>query len=200
MVLRRHRSPANPVQKGYFSLPRQRGYACTAHNYNVVPVEGRNILVSSWYTGGISIVDFTDPAVPREIGHHWHFGQYNDGATPLLLSEEWESEIWSSYWYNGTIYASDMSRGFDVFKFDDPSVAGALKFSYLNPQTQEALPSTKTVTKPTAPKKPRVLGTRRSLPATGVETMWPLGFVLLAAAGAGSVSLRRIHFRTMRHD
>ncbi len=178
--------PANPVQTGYFSLPRQRGYACTAHNYNVVPVADRNILVSAWYTGGISIIDFTDPSAPREIGHHWHFGKY----------EEPESEVWSAYWYNGTIYASDMSRGFDVFKFDDPSVAAAIKLPYVNPQTQEALPSKNATSDPTVrrPGKPntRVLGHRRlALPATGVDTPWTAAVLLLVAAGVGGLSLRR---------
>lgn len=182
--------PANPVEKGFFSLPRQRGYACTAHNYNVVPVAGRNILVSAWYTGGISVVDFTDPSAPREIANHWHFGQYNDGESPRL-TEEYESEIWSAYWYNGHIYANDMSRGFDVFTLDDPSVAGAVRLPYVNPQTQEALPSAKVATKPVAPKVTKVLGSRRALPATGVGAVWPVALVLLAGAGAGAASLRR---------
>ena len=37
---------------------------CVAHNGSLVPIPGRDILVQSWYQGGISLVDFTDAAHP----------------------------------------------------------------------------------------------------------------------------------------
>jgi hypothetical protein len=48
--------------------------------------------------------------------------------------------FWSTYYYNGRIYGSEIQRGFDVFKLDDERVAGAENFRYrtLNAQTQEA--------------------------------------------------------------
>jgi hypothetical protein len=42
-----------------------------------------------------------------------------------------------SYWYNGWIYESDITRGLIVWKLSDPRVAGAKRFNHLNPQTQE---------------------------------------------------------------
>jgi hypothetical protein len=43
---------------------------------------------------------------------------------------------WSSYWYNGRIYDSDLRHGLFTWKLSDKAVAGALKLPYLNPQTQ----------------------------------------------------------------
>jgi hypothetical protein len=44
---------------------------------------------------------------------------------------------WSSYWYNGLIYESDMTRGLTIWNLSDSAVAGARRFGHLNPQTQE---------------------------------------------------------------
>lgn len=44
---------------------------------------------------------------------------------------------WSSYWYNGAIYESDITTGLNVFTLDDEAVAGAQTLDRLNPQTQE---------------------------------------------------------------
>ena len=44
---------------------------------------------------------------------------------------------WSTYWYNGRIYESDILRGLLIWKLSDPAVAGAMKLDRLNPQTQE---------------------------------------------------------------
>ena len=46
--------------------------------------------------------------------------------------------FWSSYYYNGSIYGSEIQRGFDVFKLEDKAIKGAEKYQYgtLNAQTQ----------------------------------------------------------------
>ena len=80
---------------------------CVAHNGSLVPVPGRDILVQAWYQGGISLMDFTDPANPHEIAF---FDRGPISATSLVLGG-----FWSAYWYNGNIYGSEIARGFDVF-------------------------------------------------------------------------------------
>jgi hypothetical protein len=80
---------------------------CVSHNASIVPVPGRDILVQAWYQGGISLLDFTDSAHPREIGF---FDRGPVSGTGLVIGG-----FWSSYWYNGHIYASELARGFDVF-------------------------------------------------------------------------------------
>jgi hypothetical protein len=44
---------------------------------------------------------------------------------------------WSTYWYNGLIYESDITRGLIIWRLSDPAVAGAKRLGHLNPQTQE---------------------------------------------------------------
>ncbi|MGK5741187.1 hypothetical protein [Micromonospora sp. URMC 103] len=79
---------------------------CVAHNGSLIPVPGRDILVQAWYQGGISLMDFTDSAHPREIGY-FDRGPINPAASVL-------GGFWSAYWYNGQVYGSEIARGFDV--------------------------------------------------------------------------------------
>jgi hypothetical protein len=44
---------------------------------------------------------------------------------------------WSTYWYNGRIYESDITRGLIIWSLSDKVRAGAKKLGHLNPQTQE---------------------------------------------------------------
>jgi hypothetical protein len=98
------------VHKGYFKLPAAQSEQenCVAHNGSLIPVPGRDIMVQSWYQGGISVFDFTDSANPKEIAY-FDRGPINGEA---MLS----GGYWSSYWYNGNIYGSEMARGIDVFR------------------------------------------------------------------------------------
>jgi hypothetical protein len=80
---------------------------CVAHNGSIVPVPGRDIMVQSWYQGGISVWDFTDSAAPVEIAY------FDRG--PIDTKELALGGYWSSYWYDGRIYATEIARGLDVF-------------------------------------------------------------------------------------
>jgi hypothetical protein len=102
---------------------------CTWHNYNVVPTDKGHVLVSGSYQAGISVIDFTDPSAPREIAF----------ADPAPLSETGlvVGGDWSTYWYDGRIYQSDIRRGLLIWKLSDPAVAGARKLGASNPQTAE---------------------------------------------------------------
>jgi len=81
---------------------------CVAHNGSMIPVPGRDIMVQSWYQGGISVFDFTDARHPVEIAH------FDRG--PIDAKELITAGYWSSYWYNGYIYGSEIARGLDVFR------------------------------------------------------------------------------------
>jgi hypothetical protein len=81
---------------------------CVAHNGSLIPVPGRDIEVQSWYQGGISIVDFTDITHPIEIGY---FDRGPVNGTRHAMGGQW-----STYWYNGYIYGSEIARGVDVLK------------------------------------------------------------------------------------
>jgi PA domain/LVIVD repeat len=122
-------------QLGTFVHPRPQTDVenCTWHNYNVVPTDRGRILVSGNYQSGISVLDFTDPSNVEEIA-------FADPA-PLIdpnppVGIEGGGD-WSSYWYDGRIYESDMTRGLTIWDLSDRAVAGAKKLGHLNPQTQE---------------------------------------------------------------
>jgi hypothetical protein len=108
-----------------FMIPRPQGSYCSVHNGNVIPIVGRYILVAAWYHGGTSVIDFTNPAAPTEIAY------YRATDAPGA------AYTWSSYWYNGQIYANDMTRGVDVFDIVTPSSWYGAHWTHLNAQTQE---------------------------------------------------------------
>jgi hypothetical protein len=120
---------------GQFTIPRPQTNVenCTTHNYNTVPTKRGYVMVSGNYQSGISVVDLTDPANAEEIA-------YADPAPLVDPNPPVGIELggdWSTYWYNGFIYESDITRGLIVWNLSDNAVAGARKLSHLNPQTQE---------------------------------------------------------------
>ena len=119
---------------GQFVLPRPQTAQenCTIHNYNVVPLRNkagkpRYVLVGGNYQAGISVVDFTDPANAEEIAY----------ADPPPLVPTQLGGDWSTYWYNGRIYESDITRGLIIWRLNDPAVTSYLRTPHLNPQTSE---------------------------------------------------------------
>jgi hypothetical protein len=122
-------------QLGTFVHPRPQTALenCTWHNYNVVPTRQGRFLVSGNYQSGISVLDFTDPANVREIA-------FADPA-PLVdpdppVGIEGGGD-WSTYWYDGEIYESDMTRGLTIWELNDKRVHGVRMLGHLNPQTAE---------------------------------------------------------------
>jgi hypothetical protein len=97
------------VFKSYFKLPVAQTMTenCGSHLPSLVPVPGRDIFVQAWYQGGASLVDFTNSSAPKEIGY-WDRGPVSNAALVL-------GGFWSTYWYNGNVYGSDLARGLDVF-------------------------------------------------------------------------------------
>ena len=95
---------------GYYKLPvpQTENENCVAHNGSMIPVPGRDIKVQAWYQGGLSIVDFTDPANAFEIAY------FDRG--PLSLEGRATGGFWSTYWYNGRIWGAEITRGIDVFR------------------------------------------------------------------------------------
>lgn len=89
------------------SAPQTDTENCVAHNGSLIPVPGRDLFVQAWYQGGVSIVDFTDSTNPVEIAF------FDRG--PIDEEELITGGYWSTYWYNGHIYGTEISRGLDVF-------------------------------------------------------------------------------------
>ena len=122
--------PLTGDQTGAFVQPRPQtsNENCTWHNFNVVPTNRAHVAVVGSYQMGITAIDFTDPANIQQIA-------YADPArlstTGIVLGGDW-----STYWYNGKIYESDIRRGLMVWDLDDRRVQGAKIQSRSNPQTQ----------------------------------------------------------------
>ena len=96
--------------KGYYKMPAPQTDQenCVAHNGSLIPVPGRDIMVQSWYQGGVSIFDFTDSANPVEIAF---FDRGPVDATNLM-----SGGYWSTYYYNGFLYGAEIARGIDIFR------------------------------------------------------------------------------------
>jgi hypothetical protein len=140
--------PTNGDIKGTMIHPRPQTNRenCTWHNFNVVPTEAGYFAVVGSYQSGISVLEFTNPATPRELA-------FADPA-PLTLDPPQPGIIlggdWSTYWHNGYIYESDIKRGLVSWELNLPTTGNAgnqvaeareqlrhfKTFALSNPQTQ----------------------------------------------------------------
>tara|TARA_B110000438_G_C15805274_1_gene647016 strand:- start:144 stop:2009 length:1866 start_codon:yes stop_codon:yes gene_type:complete len=127
--------------KSYFKLPAPQTSLenCVAHNGSLIPIPGRDIMVQSWYQGGISIFDWTDINQPTEIAYH--------DRGPTDASRMGMGGSWSVYWYNGMLVSSEIARGLDIFELtpsdaisqNEIDAANTVKFEQLNSQGQPEL-------------------------------------------------------------
>ncbi len=123
---------------GYYKMPAAQTDTenCVAHNGSLIPIPGRDIKTQAWYQGGASVVDFTDGAHPVEIAF---FDRGPISADKLIVGG-----YWSTYWYNGYIYASEIARGLDILKLvpgdmltqNEIDAANLVKYTELNVQSQ----------------------------------------------------------------
>jgi hypothetical protein len=99
----------------------------------------RDLLVNAWYSGGVDVIDFSDPTDLKEIAYYKFAGTFG-------------SDNWSAYPYTGPmfkrgpgipVYASDgvedppTARGTVVFRTRIPKPRRKALVDHLNPQTIE---------------------------------------------------------------
>ena len=115
---------------GTWMLPRAQSAVenCTVHNYTVVPTRKRNVLTLGAYQAGTWVVDFTDPAAAKTVA-------WADPA-PLDPDALTLGGAWGSYWYNGLVYESNMTKGLKAYKVWARALWGAERLVRLNPQAQ----------------------------------------------------------------
>ncbi|MCC5913626.1 MAG: hypothetical protein JJU46_04555 [Balneolaceae bacterium] len=126
------------VFQSYFKMdaPQTSTENCVAHNGSVIPIPGRDIMVQSWYQGGINVFDFTDPANPIEIAFH--------DRGPISAESLEVGGSWSIYWYNGSLINSEIARGLDIFELvasefiteNELEAMHTVRMDYFNPQGQ----------------------------------------------------------------
>jgi hypothetical protein len=110
---------------------------CVAHNGSLIPIPDRDVMVQSWYQGGISIFDFTDPSKPFEIA-------YFDRGPVDSTRNGGNAGSWSAYWYNGAMFSSEIGRGLDVAELvpsefvsqNEIDAAKTVRFDHFNAQGQ----------------------------------------------------------------
>lgn len=100
------------VYRSHYKIgaPQSEEENCVAHNGSVVPVPGRDIFVQAWYQGGISVIDFTDSSNPVEIAY------FDRG--PIHPERMVLGGYWSTYFYGGKIYGTEIVRGLDVLTLE----------------------------------------------------------------------------------
>jgi uncharacterized protein (DUF305 family) len=125
--------------RSYYKVPAPQSEEenCVAHNGSIVPIPGRDVFAQAWYQGGLSLMDFTDSSNPQEIAY---FDRGPIHEEKLILGG-----YWSTYWYDGKIYGTEIVRGLDVFELEasdhisDAEIKAALRADQgelFNPQQQ----------------------------------------------------------------
>jgi hypothetical protein len=110
---------------------------CSAHMGMAVMGIQRDLLVNAWYTGGVDVIDFTDPTRLKEIAYY---------------DPQRDSGTWSAYPYTGPlfkrgpgipVYASDgvennaIAQGMVVYRTLIQKPGKAHLVDHLNPQTMD---------------------------------------------------------------
>ncbi|REL38515.1 hypothetical protein DYD21_00780 [Rhodohalobacter sp. SW132] len=126
------------VFQSYFKMdaPQTETENCVAHNGSMIPIPDRDIMVQSWYQGGINVFDFTDPKNPVEIAFH--------DRGPISAERVETGGSWSIYWYNGYLVNSEIARGLDIFELvpsefitqNEIDAMHTVSMDYFNPQGQ----------------------------------------------------------------
>ena len=126
------------VFQSYYKLPAPQTSLenCVAHNGSLIPIPGRTIMVQSWYQGGISVFEWSDPRNPHELAF---FDRGPNDSTRAM-----GGGFWSAYWYNGQIIGSEMQRGLDIFELttsaaisqNELDAAKTVRQDFLNVQDQ----------------------------------------------------------------
>jgi hypothetical protein len=127
--------------QNYYKLPAPQTPQenCVAHNGSLIPIPGRDVMVQAWYQGGLSVFDWTDAAHPKEIAF------FDRGPVDSTKMEG--AGYWSTYWYDGVIVGSEITRGLDIFELrpsgfisqNEIDAAKSVHLDYFNTQGQVKL-------------------------------------------------------------
>ena len=127
--------------KSYYKLPAPQtvNENCVAHNGSLIPIPGRDVMVQSWYQGGVSVFDWTDASHPVEIAF------FDRG--PVDSTQMASGGTWSVYWYNGVMVSSEISRGLDIMELtpstyvsqNEIDAAKSVHLDFFNAQGQPRL-------------------------------------------------------------
>jgi len=98
---------ASPKRVGYYNIPYDslgasesgRPKVCTTHLGDVL--DGTDLIVMGWYSAGVVMVDFKDPANAKTVAT-WH--------------APGDSSVWETRYWDGHVFCSDEVRGLDILQ------------------------------------------------------------------------------------
>ncbi len=138
---------------GTFNIPYQPNEepsaGCTIHVFWQAPDENR--MVTAWYGRGTRVIDYSDPAAPKELGYYIPTG----------------SDTWAAKPHRGYIFTGDILRGMDVLRYKGeggtkwPATAGPAEIQRARQQgviepvpTGEPAPTPAPTAPPAEPQQP----------------------------------------------
>ena len=126
--------------KGLWRIPTQSAQESCAsvHIMQSIPtLNNRYVFSSGTYMAGTYVVDYTDPVTPRTLG--WSDPPADNPALPAP-QDSMLGGAWATYWYNGYLYESNISKGLFVMRSTSPEAQTPVRLPFLNPQTMMEIP------------------------------------------------------------
>jgi len=113
------------------------GEYCSSHMGMTVTGIQKDLLVNAWYTGGMDVIDFTDPTRLKEVAYY----------DPERLTGAWSAYPYTGPLFNSgpgvPVYVSDgvednaNARGLEVYRPKIQKPGKSKLLGHLNPQTME---------------------------------------------------------------
>jgi PA domain/RTX calcium-binding nonapeptide repeat (4 copies)/LVIVD repeat len=116
---------------GRWTIPSQSAQenCASVHIFQSIPTtNGLDVLASGTYQAGTYVIDYTNPIdrAARAIG--W-------SDPPPRVPTNLLAGAWTTYWYNGFLYESDILYGLHVMRSTSPEAQTRVELDFLNPQT-----------------------------------------------------------------
>jgi hypothetical protein len=116
---------------GRWTIPSQSAQenCASVHIMQSIPTtNGLDVLSSGTYQAGTYIIDYTDPIDRNAKAIGW-------SDPPPRVPTNLLAGAWTTYWYNGFLYESDILYGLHIMRSTSPEAQTDVELPFLNPQT-----------------------------------------------------------------
>jgi RTX calcium-binding nonapeptide repeat (4 copies) len=116
---------------GRWTIPSQSAQenCASVHIMQSIPTtNGRDVLSSGTYQAGTYVIDYTDPIDRNAKAIGW-------SDPPPRVPTNLLAGAWTTYWYNGFLYESDIFYGLHIMRSTSPEAQTPVRFDFLNAQT-----------------------------------------------------------------
>jgi hypothetical protein len=116
---------------GRWTIPSQSSAenCASVHIMQSIPTtNGLDVLSSGTYQAGTYVIDYTDPIDRNARAIGW-------SDPPPRVPTNLLAGAWTTYWYNGFLYESDILYGLHIMRSTSPEAQTAVELDFLNPQT-----------------------------------------------------------------